>query len=224
MDYQARTLIFMGMFGSGKTEISLNIAQHFARKGERTVVVDVDTVSPYFRSRDLMAVFEEKGIKIVAPEGALAHADLPIITPQVFGYLENPEYRVVLDVGGNDDGAVVLSSLSTRLQKTECSTFYVLNFYRPFNDTVENAVSHVLRLEEKSRMKIDFLVNNSNMGFETTQEHVFKGEAFVTEVSKRTSIPVAFTALMEGISGRDGAYPRFHIMKYLKNSWEVEND
>jgi len=224
MEFPGKILIFMGMFGSGKTEIALNFAQSLSKAGQRVALADIDTISPYYRSRDLREAFGKDGIKIIAPAGKLAHADLPIISPEIFGYVENPEYRIVIDVGGNDDGAVVLSSLIRRLPAERCTTFYVLNPYRPFNDTIANAVSHVERLREKSRMRIDFLVNNSNIGPETTGKEILHGEDFIEEISKITTIPVAFTVVMNGVKALKGRYHEFRIVKYMKNPWEVENE
>ncbi|HCO68972.1 cobalamin biosynthesis protein CobQ [Mesotoga sp.] len=223
MNFSKKILIFMGMFGSGKTEIALNVSRLLAKNGERVALADIDTISPYYRSRDMRESFAEFGIKIIAPRGKLSHADLPIIPAEVFGYVENPEFRVVLDVGGNDDGAVVLSSLSTRLPKENCETYYVLNPFRPFNDTVENAVLHFLRLQETSRMKIDYLVNNANIGSETTIEVIQKGEEFMKQVSERVSTQVAFTAVMNGVENGNSIFDKLEMKKYMMNPWEVEN-
>ena len=222
MNFNKKILIFMGMFGSGKTEIALNVSRLLTKKGERVALADIDTVSPYYRSRDMRDSFEQLGIKIIAPKGKLANADLPIIPPEIFGYVENPEFRVVLDVGGNDDGAVVLSSLSSRLPYDNCETFYVLNRFRPFNDTVENAASHFFRLQEKSRMKINYLVNNTNIGLETTSETIDKGEEFVKQLSERISVPVAFTVVMNGLNREPRLFEQLEIKKYMLNPWEVE--
>lgn len=222
MNFNKKILIFMGMFGSGKTEIALNVSRLLTKKGERVALADIDTVSPYYRSRDMRDSFEQLGIKIIAPKGKLANADLPIIPPEIFGYVENPEFRVVLDVGGNDDGAVVLSSLSSRLPYGNCETFYVLNHFRPFNDTVENAASHFFRLQEKSRMKINYLVNNTNIGLETTSETIDKGEEFVKQLSERVSVPVAFTVIMNGLNREPRLFEQLEIKKYMLNPWEVE--
>ncbi|MBN2219925.1 MAG: cobalamin biosynthesis protein CobQ [Kosmotogaceae bacterium] len=222
MNFTKKILIFMGMFGSGKTEIALNVSRLLTKNGERVALADIDTISPYYRSRDMRDSFAQFGIKIIAPKGKLAHADLPIIPPEIFGYVENPDFRVVLDVGGSDDGAVVLSSLSSRLPDENCETFYVLNPFRPFNDTVENAASHFFRLQEKSRMKINYLVNNTNIGSETTSETIDKGEEFVKQLSEKVSVPVAFTVVMNGLNIEPRLFEQLEIKKYMLNPWEVE--
>ena len=44
-----RFIFILGNFGSGKTEISINLALDGAEKG-RTVLVDMDIINPYFKS------------------------------------------------------------------------------------------------------------------------------------------------------------------------------
>lgn len=220
MIFPNKVNIFMGMFGSGKTEIALNVAEKLAKSGEKVVLADIDTISMYFRSRDLREEFQKLGIKIIAPRGVLARADLPIISPEIFGYLDNPEYKMIMDVGGNDDGAVVLSSLSGRISNSKYTMYYVLNRHRPFNDTPEKSIAHIKRLEEKSRLKINFLVNNTNLGPQTTPELVEKGERFIEKISETVSIPVAFTVVMAGLKVKKGLYPQLRIKKYMKTPWE----
>ena len=46
---KGRYIILIGNYGSGKTEIALNIAIRAAARGERTQVIDLDKVNDYFR-------------------------------------------------------------------------------------------------------------------------------------------------------------------------------
>lgn len=216
-----RILIFMGMFGSGKTEIALNVAEFLSKKYSEVALADIDVISPYFRSRDLVDEFASKGVKIITPPGYLRHADLPIISPAVQGHISNRKYKLVLDVGGNDDGATVLGSLSTVLKTEDTATYFVINPYRPFTDTVDKTVDHIIRLSAKSRMKIDFLINNSNLGPETSNKNVHYGEDFIRKIAEKTNIPVAMTVSMNEIDPDILNYPVLKINKYMKTPWEV---
>lgn len=216
-----RILIFMGMFGSGKTEIALNVAETLSKDFADVALADIDVISPYFRSRDLVEEFASKGVKIITPPGHLKHADLPIISPAVHGHISNRNYRIILDVGGNDDGAVVLGSLSSILKAEDIATYFVINPYRPFTDTVEKTVDHIIRLSSKSRMKVDYLINNSNLGHDTTDADVHYGEKFIKKVSEITNIPVAMTVFMNEVNSEVLNYPVLKINKYMKTPWEV---
>ncbi|OAA31885.1 cobalamin biosynthesis protein CobQ [Kosmotoga arenicorallina S304] len=218
--FDSRISIFMGMFGSGKTEISLNVALELKEKYEHVALADIDVISPYFRSRDYFKELERMGIKLIAPHSSLMHADLPIITAAVYGYISNEKYSLIIDVGGNDDGAIVLSSLKVALKGKDVRTYFVLNPYRPFTDTVEKTIDHIHRLSRVSRRKIDYLINNSNLGNETTLENIQYGEAFVSEVSRQTNIPVLATVVMNGLHFNSEKFSVFRIKKFLKTPWE----
>ena len=219
--FDSRISVFMGMFGSGKTEISLNVALELKEKFEHVALADIDVISSYFRSRDYISELERIGIRLIAPHGALMHADLPIITAAVYGYISNETYSLIIDVGGNDDGAVALGSLKVALDGKDVRTYFVLNPYRPFTDTIEKAVEHISRLSKVSRRKIDYLINNANLGNETTLENIKYGERFVSEVSKRINIPVLATVVADGICFNAEKFPVFKIKKFLKTPWDI---
>jgi len=185
--FDSRISVFMGMFGSGKTEISLNVALELKEKFEHVALADIDVISSYFRSRDYISELERIGIRLIAPHGALMHADLPIITAAV----------------------------------KDVRTYFVLNPYRPFTDTIEKAVEHISRLSKVSRRKIDYLINNANLGNETTLENIRYGERFVSEVSKRINIPVLATVVADGICFNAEKFPVFKIKKFLKTPWDI---
>ena len=66
---KARILVLVGNYGSGKTEISLNLALKLARRGEKVTLVDLDIVNPYFRSRERRDLLESAGIRLISSWG-----------------------------------------------------------------------------------------------------------------------------------------------------------
>ena len=103
--YRKRVTVFVGHFGSGKTEIALNGALEIAATGVPVTLADLDVVKPYFRSRSARAILDEAGIELLAPTGENVHADLPIIVPQIRSHLWQNTRRLIMDVGGDDVGA-----------------------------------------------------------------------------------------------------------------------
>ena len=59
-------LIIIGNFGSGKTELALNIAFE-AAETKKVTFVDLDIVNPYFRSTERKAELEAAGIRLLSP-------------------------------------------------------------------------------------------------------------------------------------------------------------
>ena len=216
-----RISIFIGMFGSGKTEIALNFAIKLKEKYDKVALEDIDVISPYFRTRDLKNKFEDMGIEVITPEGKLMHADLPIISPKIKGFISREDYKIVIDCGGNDDGAVVLGSLYSSLKNYKYDIYFVVNPYRPFTDTVEKTVAHIKRLEKTSRQRISYLINNANIGHLSEIKNIVYGESFIEEISRISNIPVSMTVITEGMNIQETKYPLFEIKKFLKTPWEV---
>ena len=55
--------VITGHYGSGKTNLAVNLAV----KAKKVTVADLDVVNPYFRTADFRGLFEELGIKLIAP-------------------------------------------------------------------------------------------------------------------------------------------------------------
>ncbi len=206
------------MFGSGKTELSLNTAILLKQKQTHVALADIDIISPYFRSRDEKSFLEEMEIKMVTVPEKYMHADLPIIPPEVGGYILNPNFVTVVDVGGNEDGAIVLGSLKDFIDKVRKSVFFVVNIFRPFSGTKEEIISNIDRISQSGKIKIDYLVNNSNVGSETKFNDIKMGEEILTEVSKEIGIPLAFTSVDQDID-YEGDLPVFRIKRFMKTIW-----
>ncbi|WP_129407955.1 cobalamin biosynthesis protein CobQ [Marinitoga lauensis] len=213
--------VIIGMFGSGKTEIALNSAIYLKEKYDNVAIADIDVISPYFRTRDEIDVLENMGIKVITPPRKFMHADLPIIPPAVGGYIVNPEFQTIIDAGGNEDGSTVVGSLKNFLDQTKTATYFVVNTKRPFMNTVEDIEYYIERLSAKARRRVDFLVSNSNLQNETTEEIILSGEKLLKEVSEKTGIPVAFTVVPEFLKDIKTEFPKFVLKRFLDKVYQL---
>ena len=80
---KSRVLVLVGNYGSGKTEISLNLALKMAARGEQVTLVDLDIVNPYFRSSERTELLQEHGIKVYAPSFAMTTVDVPSLPANI---------------------------------------------------------------------------------------------------------------------------------------------
>lgn len=218
---KSKVHIFIGMFGSGKTEVAINMALKLKEMYENVAIEDIDTISPYFRTRDEKSYLESKKIKVITPPIKYMYADVPIIPPEVGGYILNPKYKTVLDVGGNDDGSIVLGSLNNFVSQVKASVYFLVNVNRPFTDKKEKIIEHIQRLEVEARLKVNYLISNSNIMEETDIDTVLSGEKILEEVSKELNIPIACTVLEEDVQHFNTNNEKFVIKRFMKKPWEI---
>jgi len=212
----AKNYAFIGLFGSGKTEVAINWALELKKEDEKVAIIDGDIISPYFRTRDVAEELEKMGLVTVYPKGALRNADLPIITGGAIGYLSNQDYKTVLDVGGEENGVVVLGYLKPYLGDAEISM--VVNIARPFSSTVDGIISAYEQLRRVVGIKVDYLINNANLSYETTSDLIARGEEMLAKVSELIDIPVKFTVIPDFINedGKKFKYPIFKIKRFMR--------
>jgi hypothetical protein len=193
--------MIVGNFGSGKTELSVNLAIGLARAGRTVQIADLDLVNPYFRCREARQRMEQFGIRVVVPPGAQAFADLPIVVPEIQGMLTPPDGTLSLfDVGGDDIGAKVIASLRPRIPDGAYELWQVINSKRPFTDTVEGCLTMQRALEASSRLEVTGLLANSHLIEETTPETVLEGWRLAHEVSRSNGLPVRGVAVIESLA------------------------
>lgn len=212
-------IIVTGHYGSGKTNLSVNLAVDLQLRGKQVALADLDIVNPYFRTADFADVAEEHGFELVIPPFANTNLDIPALPALVDAKLETGQ-TVVLDVGGDDAGAFALGRYAPRIQEKPYSMLYVLNRFRPLTEGPEQAFILMKEIEAASRLKVNYLVNNSNLSYETTLRDVKDSITYAEEVSRLSGVPVLFTSLEERLyrelEDRDGYYP---LDIYVKAPW-----
>ncbi len=220
-------VIYTGSFGSGKTELAINQSIKAIKKKEKVVIVDLDIVNPYFRSREMREKLKELGIKVVAPPGKFAMADIPLISPEIKGTIQDSDRLLLLDVGGDDVGAKSLASFYTVLKDTGYQMNLVINPYRPFTKNSAEILTMLREIEISSRLKINGLISNPNLGSQTDLELITRGHKIVKDVSKQINLPVKYLAIeqtiYEKIDKHQFEEPIFVLQRYMKLPWDEKN-
>jgi hypothetical protein len=188
-------VILVGNYGSGKTEVSINLAVHRKRAGIEVRIADLDLVNPYFRTREAKDPLADLGIEVVLPPEQYLRADLPILSPLVAGMIRQPSELTLLDVGGNDVGATVLATLEDEFKGKSLSVLQVVNPFRPFTETVEGCLKIRAEIEQASRLTIDGIIGNANLIDQTTPDHIYTGYDFVKTLSEHSGLPLEFITI-----------------------------
>ncbi len=186
--------MFLGHFGSGKTEVAIGYAMKLVAEGQHPLLLDLDVVTPYFRSRDPRQRLAELGVDVISPSEEWSSADLPLISNTALMTLRTHSDRpAILDIGG-DEGAQLMATLTPYLEGSTYAVNVVVNACRPMTNTPAQIVGLVRWLESISRTKVQALINNANLGANTTVDTVLTGLKVVQEAASHLGIPVAWSA------------------------------
>lgn len=217
-----RLRVVTGHFGSGKTEFSINYAIKLASQKKETCIVDLDIVNPYFSVREVREYLESLGIRVVAPPIEVTTAELSTVPAEVLTAFNNKDYEVILDIGGDDIGAVALGQYNRFFREEPYDMFFLINTNRPFTSTVDGIVEYVASIERASRLKATYLINSTNMSYETTVEDIIKGQEIILKASDRLNIPVKYTCAREDLADKlpDGiAGEIFKLKIFMRPAW-----
>lgn len=195
----SRVIVIVGNYGSGKTELSLNLALKMAERGEQVTLVDLDIVNPYFRSSERTALLQEHGIKVYAPSFAMTTVDVPSLPADIQAVFADKTRRVIFDVGGDDTGAAALGRYKPYFDQDDVTVLFVVNAFRPLSGEADGVCDLITRVANRSRLQPDFLVNNANVAWETKKEDLDRGEALLQEVSERLNLPIGYLCAKEDI-------------------------
>ena len=194
-----RIALFAGHYGSGKTNIALNYARMLRRMGDEVAVADLDIVNPYFRTKDAAADLEREGISLVVSEYANSNVDFPAMPKEAYSLVAPPPEgergaRVVIDVGGDDRGALALGRYVDDIRAGgDYEMLAVVNASRPLTRTPQDAVEVLREVEAACSLPFTGIVNNTNLGLKTTPADVIASLPYADEVSRMMGVPVRFT-------------------------------
>ncbi len=190
--------IFVGRIGSGKTEISINVALKMNEQGIKNTLFDMDIVKPYVRIRDIKGTLIGKyHLNIVSPPDVTRMLDLPIFPKFIIGKLMEKNVQKILDVGGDAYGAGSIAQFRPYIPEGSYNLFFVVNTFRPETSTKDEILKAMAVVQNASKMKITGLVFNSNLRWETTEGDVKKGFEIVKSVSEYTKLPIVFGCVDE---------------------------
>lgn len=223
--FSKRLIVVVGGYGSGKSEISVNLARFLATTKEKSVAIaDLDIVNPYFRSREASKILDKLGIDSIYPKESFAHADLPIILPRIKSAIQAYDGILILDVGGDDAGSRVLSSLTDAFTPGDYEMLLVINANRPFTKDLAGCLNMLQKIEITSRLKFTGIISNTHLVEHTDSEAIYNGCKLAQMVSTETGLKFSFIAaeekLLNDIDLKKIKVPVLSLNRLLLKPWE----
>ena len=202
-----RLTLFAGHYGSGKTNIAVNYAIALAKEGKPVCIGDLDIVNPYFRTADSAKELEQAGVTLICPRFANSNVDLPALPAEAYRLVEDKSVYGIMDIGGDDRGAYALGRYVPAIRAEDnYRMVFVANCYRPLTRTPEDALEVMREIEAACSLPFTDIINNSNLGPETTPETVLASLEFMERLSKLSGLPIfahsAEAQVAEALAGK----------------------
>lgn len=182
--------IITGHYGSGKTTIAIDWAIKLKNQGKKVTVIDLDIVNPFFRTSEYKEYLHFNGVKTIIPTQAGTTTDMPGLSPEINNMFSSSDIYYIVDVGGDDVGATVLGQYASKLEEIGYDMYYVINKYRYMTQSISQVIDIYNEIELSSRLKINGIINNSNLGVETTVDLIENSKDFVIEIAKILKLPI----------------------------------
>ncbi len=217
-------VVIVGNYGSGKTEIAVNLAVERRRRGLKVRLADLDLVNPYFRTRDARRALTRIGVEVLLPPEEYLHADLPILSPSIAGMIRRPGRLDLIDAGGDPVGARALSTLAAAFDGISCRMLQVVNPLRPETGSISGCLKLRRDIEAAARLAVTGWIGNANLIDETTAQDILQGYAFMRRLAGESGLPLTFVTaavdLLPHIDRKRFDCPVLGIARQLVPPWK----
>ena len=218
-----RITLLSGHYGSGKTNIAVNMALDLKNQCDEVALADLDIVNPYFRAKDSQNQLKDAGIRFICSEYANSNVDIPALPPDIYAITDNRSMKCILDIGGDDRGALALGRIApTILEENDYEMLMVINRSRPLSRDAESTIEIMKEIEAAGGIPFTGLINNTNLGAETTAQDILSSMAYARQVAELSGLPIVATTvrydLMNDLEGKvENLFPlRLHIHEAIK--------
>ena len=213
-----RVTLLAGHYGSGKTNIAVNLAEMLAAQEKNVAIADLDIVNPYYRTLDSKERLDHAGIRMIVSRFANSNVDIPAMPQDMYAVVDDLSLHCIVDVGGDDRGALALGRLAPKLrEEADYDMFLVVNRFRPLTPNAQSVLEVVQEIELAAGLKFTGIINNSNLGAETTEETVLSSIEFGQQCSQLAGLPLVATGVEESLAeSLKGKVPKILPLKLQK--------
>ena len=223
-----KAIAVTGALGSGKTEWVLNLALGFQSRGEEVTIADMDIINPYFCIRQVSSFLGRMGFQVLTPPENARWSDMSVISPEVARALGKENGRLLLDIGGDAEGALALKQFQPDIARAGYLLVLVVNAFRPQTSSTAGIGKMLRKMEETCGLKVGALVSNSHLMEETTPEDCLAGLATVRAAGAELGLPVLFAGILPKLFDETSALfaargmdtPLWPMYRYMMRPWE----
>ena len=191
-----RITLLCGHYGSGKTNVAVNMAFDLKTEESNVALADLDIVNPYFRAKDSRDELANAGIRLICSEYANSNVDIPALPQDMYAISDDKSLHCILDIGGDDRGALALGRLAPAiLAENDYEMLMVINASRPLTRDAASTIEVMREIETAGGIRFTGLVNNTNLGAETTAEDILASLPYAEEVSRLSGLPIVATSV-----------------------------
>ncbi len=195
-----RITLLSGHYGSGKTNLAVNLAYDLKRRYEHVAIADIDIVNPYFRTKDSIQELEKAGIRLICSPFANSNLDIPALPQDIYSITDDRSVMSVVDIGGDDRGALALGRWTPGiLEEDNYEMLLVINRFRPLTPDAPSTIEVMREIETAGGLPFTGIVNNSNLGVETTAEDVLSSMPYADAISRLSGLPLRMTSVMDAL-------------------------
>lgn len=220
-------VILAGPFGSGKTEIAINLALRWAGLCT-TYLADLDVVTPYFRSRDARATLREANVRVLSPGGQADVHDMPALPAETGSVLGDADAGLIIDVGGQPNGAGVLVHWREALRARAAKLCLVVNPRRPGAESADDVADLAIQISQAAGLPLAGVIANGNLGPATTVADVAAGIGLARQLEARLDVPIHVVCCalpsVEKCEEVAEGLPVLGLSRYMRPAWEAPTE
>ena len=128
--------------------------------------------------------------------------DLPALPAEAYRLVTDRETYGIMDIGGDDRGAYALGRyVPSILEENNYRMIFVANCYRPLTRTPEDALEVMREIEDACKLHFTDIINNSNLGPETTVQTVLDSQTYMEALSNLSGLPIFATTAVAEVAG-----------------------
>ena len=210
-----RITLLSGHYGSGKTTLAVNLAYDLKKHCEHVAIADIDIVNPYFRTKDSIQDLQQAGIRLICSPYANSNLDIPALPQDIYSITDDRSVMSIVDIGGDDRGTLALGRWTPGiLEENNYEMLLVINRFRPLTPDAVSTVEVMREIEAAGGLPFTGIINNSNLGPETTARDVLASVSYGEEVARLSGLPVRMTSVMEALYPQlNGKIPNLFPLK-----------